>query len=149
MKIYKQRHQYDCFLASMATALQRDYDELWPVEFQQRIEANEGSGGVLYNEGLKIAGLTPGKDIWSNPVRFKLTYPTMLLDLFQGCRALLQVPSLNHPGKSHLIYLLRGEVFDPSNKKTYNHSTDIQTVEWVTTFNELDPQSPARWPQQD
>jgi hypothetical protein len=134
MKLCKQRYKYDCFLAAMATVLQKDYDVLWPKSFQERIEINKGSYNGLADEGYRLLGLKPDVDYWATPVIHKVLYPSQFLRYFRGHPITLQVPSLNDIGSSHLIVYADGQVLDPSNRQTYSSPTDIQTVEWVTVF---------------
>lgn len=133
MNLVKQRYAFDCFLASMATLLQKDYDCLWPKEFQERIEANQGSYNGLAAEGYQILGFRQDIDYWQTPIIHKV-YPDRFLRYFNGRPCLLQVPSLNDIGKSHLIVYHNGQIFDPSNKKTYHRCEDLDKVEWVTIF---------------
>ena len=136
MNTYKQQQVYDCFLACVATALQRDYDELWPRDFRDRIEAAKGCYGDTIAEAMSIAGLTKDVDYWTLFVPEVVSNSQSVRRFFNGRRALFQVPSLNHKGAQHIVCWMGDSLHDPSNKQIYQWLDQIVPA-YVWVFNEL------------
>ena len=137
--VYRQRGNFDCALATLATALKRDYNALWPEEFCQRVEANGGCYGELAKELWTTIGFVRGLDFFETVVHVKFSHPAFIrayLENFGAARVILQVPSLNDDGKSHAILYWKGVLYDPSNRKRYETIADLTKIEWVTVFDE-------------
>ncbi len=137
--IYRQRGNWDCMLASLATALQRDYGALWSEAFQAKVEANGGTYGDLVTQAWAELNMLKDVDYFQTPVMVKFSHPAFIrayLDNFGPARVLLQVPSLNDEGKAHLIFYHRGQLYDPSNRKRYETIADLTEIQWVTVFDE-------------
>jgi hypothetical protein len=137
VNVYKQRGTYDCFLACVATALQRDYEGLWPEDFRQRIEAAKGCHGDTIDEALSIAGLNKNTDYWCLYIPNAWSNEILLRRFFNGRRALLQVPSLNHQNGQHIVCWMGETLYDPSNKQVYQW-IDQCTPAYVWIFNEVE-----------
>ncbi len=129
MKIYKQRGNSDCVLACLSMAMKLPYSKLWPKIFRREIEEAKGAYGSTFERAFEIAGL-------SDYLKVYVTNPEDLQLLFFGRRALLQVPSLNYKGGSHLVYWDGRELHDPSNKKTYKRIEDCKpTIVWIINMS--------------
>jgi hypothetical protein len=140
----QQRYQNDCSLASIASVLNRHYDDLWPKQWQEYIGEN-GCYGTDVDKTYEIAGLRENVHYdklynyigWGVHLDWNAVpiYKRVLNGLLYGRRALLQVPSLNFEGKSHLIAWDGRELWDPSKLKVYTDIKDVQW-EWVWLINE-------------
>ena len=134
----KQRSTYDCMLASIATVLHRDYDELWTPEFRQEIEDAKGCYGKGIERAFAAAGLVQGSDYWTVYIPEEWAVRPMFKHLLRGRRALLQVPSLNHQGAQHIVCWLGDALHDPSNKQIYQWLEQCAPA-FVWIFNEIGP----------
>lgn len=134
MNIYTQRGTYDCMLACLASALQRDYEQLWPADFRQTIEEAKGCYGKNIDRAFELAGLNRYTDYWC--VHVPAVAADTLLGSLYGRRALLQVPSLNMPPPAQHIVFWAGEtLYDPSNKQAYQWLDQLRPA-WVWVFRE-------------
>lgn len=133
MQIYKQRADYDCMLACLATAVQKPYEELWTEEWQQIAQDKRGIYGDMIDTAFEQAGLRKNTDYWcvSIPEFIPLTHVRQLLS---GRRAILQVRSLNVHGW-HLVYWAGEQLYDPSNKQAYKWIDQCYPV-YVWIFDE-------------
>jgi hypothetical protein len=121
-----QRNNYDCCLASAASLTNTVYEDVFSPEFQAYIEEKKGTYGKDIDRVFNMVGLHdvdykhivnyfgPGTEDWEKHIR-----QHVINGMLWGRRALLQVPSLNDPGKSHLIVWNYFELWDPSTRKTY------------------------------
>jgi hypothetical protein len=136
--LQKQRNTYDCCLASLASAVGKSYEELWPTEFQQEIERLLGTHGDNVEKAFEMAGMKKGVDYWvyhTSP--YTGLTPAVLAQMLKGRRAMLQVPSLNTPAPAqHMVYFTGEVLHDPSNKQCYNHITQLNP-QYVWIFNEM------------
>jgi hypothetical protein len=136
----KQRNAFDCCLAASASLMGKVYDDIFSQEFQDYIEAKKGTYGEDVDRVLAMVGLS--SDRYEHIVNYvgtkkefsnwaQVTYRGLLW----GRRALIQVPSLNNEGKSHLIAWDYDELWDPSNNKIYT-GMDQVLVEHAWVINE-------------
>jgi hypothetical protein len=133
MNICKQQAEFDCMLACITTAVQRPYEELWPQDFRAKIEEKRGCYGDVIDLAFEIAGLRKNTDYWcvNIPEFIPLSHVRNLLN---GRRAILQVRSLNVQGW-HLVYWAGEQLYDPSNKQTYQWIDQCYPV-YVWIFDE-------------
>jgi hypothetical protein len=135
MNLIKQQATFDCFLACIATVVQRPYEELFPADLRADIEAKQTCSGDNIDRAFACAGLVEKVDYWSHYI---WQMPVAgVRSLLRGRRALLQVPSLNNPPPAmHIIVWTGSEIHDPSNKQTYRW-LDQCAPQYVWTFNEV------------
>ncbi|HSE25759.1 MAG TPA: hypothetical protein VLB68_29100 [Pyrinomonadaceae bacterium] len=137
MQIYKQRFEYDCLLACLATAVQIPYEQLWADEIKQIAQDKQGIHGHMVDAAFEQAGLRKETDYWCVTI-----YPQapmqMVRALLNGRRAILQVRSLNTPGAGHFIYWAGEQLYDVSNLQQYRW-IDQCFPEYVWIFNEIKP----------
>jgi hypothetical protein len=136
----KQQALYDCYLACMCMALGITYEELTQrlgSEFVARIHA-QGTYGDDAEKLYVSLGLVAGRDfrrIYRHDP--KLSYGSsaeFARTILWGRRAIIQVDSVNHQGKFHLVYWDGFEFFDPSNYTL--HSWDTLEPMNIIVFNE-------------
>lgn len=125
----KQRATSDCFLACLAMATNRPYEEMFNPEFCAKIEKAKGSSGKDLDEAIRLSGLTSEdyKCIYVEGGNFK--------QILWGRKAIIQVPSLNIEDGQHCIFWTGNEILDPSNKQIYRWLFHIFPV-YVWIFNE-------------
>ncbi len=131
---YKQRASYDCFLAATSTVLQKFYETTWTPEFCDHVNKKQGTYGDDIDLGFQMAGLKKDQyrriaipESWAGTV--------YLMPLFQGRRALFQVPSLNNKGAKHMVVWMYDELFDPSNLQVYQWIQQLK-IEHAWVFDE-------------
>ena len=135
MTPFKQRHTYDCFLASLSTVLQQDVYPLLPDGFLEVVEQKRGCYSSEIETAFKAAGLEKNTDYWCMHAGTLVSY--QLKWVLQGRRALIQAPSLNNePPAQHIVAWSGQHILDPSNKQRYRWLEQMR-VEYVWTFNEL------------
>lgn len=135
MRIFKQRAIYDCLLACIATAVQRDYGDIWPVDFLEAVEDAKGTYGDNVTKAFSLAGLNHNTDYWTVGVAWGWERNAALRNLLHGRRAILQVPSLNYQGAQHMVYWNGETLYDPSNDQVYQR-LDQCSPSYVFIFNE-------------
>lgn len=133
MQVFKQRKDYDCMLACIATLLQKPITELWDGNFRQSIEDAKGTFGDVIDQAFSRAGLSRNTDYWCVPIIDCRVYT--LRALLQGRRAILQVRSLNNQGAGHFVYWAGETLYDVSNKQEYRW-LDQCFPEYAWIFNE-------------
>ena len=145
VKLVEQQCDTDCGPCCMAmlTGLTRD-------------EVIDRIGGAWHPEhgmrqewaALRALGFEPGSfmrfDTPDNATAHELH---LLKHLTWKRRSILTVPSLNRPGKWHLVYYDGENLYDPSNKKRYETWEEIEPVECII-FDEIDLVSlpTVQWP---
>lgn len=138
----QQRYENDCALAAIASILNCHYEELWPLEWHKYV-GEKGSYGTDVDKNFEIAGLK-GKYHqlcnylgWGKHLDYNAPplYQRVLNGLLYGRRALIQVPSINFEGKSHMIAWDGHELWDPSPLRTYKTMDEVQW-EWVWLIDE-------------
>lgn len=134
MQIYKQRADYDCLLACLATAVQKPYEDLWSDEWKQIAQNKRGIHGDMVDTAFEQVGLHKNTDYWS-VVIWGQSPMQMIRDLLNGRRAILQVRSLNNQGAGHFVYWAGEQLYDVSNKQQYQW-IDQCFPEYVWIFNE-------------
>lgn len=139
MQIYKQKREYDCMLACIATAIQKPYEELWPEEFLQLAEEKKGVYGETVDKAFELASLRKDTDYWCVYIPQEWATSGNLRKLLNGRRALLQVPSLNNFEAWHLVYWTGEVLYDPSNKQRYQWLSQC-VPQYIWVFNEIIPQ---------
>lgn len=133
MKMHKQERQYDCFLACIANTIQKPITEIFPEDFIIHIEEGEGTHSYDIKTALEHANLSENTDYFR--IRVSGGYDTVR-ELLQGRRAILQVPSLNHKGKCHMVYWSGETLYDPSLKQTYSWLCQCFPI-YIWIFNEV------------
>jgi len=127
----KQRYEWDCFLCCITMAVDGDYDKLWlttvdqkppfnlgALNFVQRMVEKRGIYGDDIDKAFGQAGLQKDVDYWRVPI-----YSTCIdcaKSMLLGRRAILQAPSLNQEGGTHIVYWDGAQVHDPSPKQCYS-----------------------------
>lgn len=122
----KQRATFDCFLACLAMATNRPYEEMFDPEFCAKIEKAKGTGGKDMDEAIRLSGLTEEdyKCIYSEGLRTSGNFKQILW----GRKAIIQVPSLNIEEGMHCIFWTGSEILDPSNKQVYHWLSHVSPV---------------------
>lgn len=131
----KQRYESDCALACLAMVSGKDYDELWDVDFIDKIEKAHTCSGDNLDEVFKRAGYTKDvnmKCVYVNPHDVS---SLVLRNLLWKRKALIQVDSLNYERGMHMIYWTGTEILDPSTKQVYKWWQNIHPV-YVWIFDE-------------
>lgn len=155
----KQRYTNDCCLAASASLMGIDYDVAFPKEWQEERGEKGTYGNDEVAKTFEMVGLIkgsykqiynylgPGEENWEVTVRKQV-----INALLWGRRALIQVPSLNFEGKSHLVAWEYDELWDPSNLKTYTELGQF-VPEWIWILDERQKQNedsnPERHPSGD
>lgn len=126
----KQRGKYDCLLACLSMATDREYESLWPVSFCEEIETAKGT----YNDNIAIAfsfANLPYKSIYTGMLPKNGIYAFLWKR-----RAILQVPSLNYEDAQHMVYWDGENIKDPSNLQVYQWIKQMPVPEYVFLFDE-------------
>jgi len=131
--IVKQRYNSDCYLACLAMAASKPYEELFSKEFCNKIEEAKICSGSNLEEAILLAGFIKDETISSIYISWG-NAPGLIKNLLWGRKAILQVPSLNKKGGSHAIFWTGSEIIDPSNKQTYFWLETV-ILEYVWIFN--------------
>lgn len=118
--LIKQKTLYDCGLAAIAMAADKDYDTLWTAEDTASLE---GKGMENMDEWLEKAGLKRNIDF--KQVRIWDSNQEIVKGLLWGRRALLSVKSLNNESGNHAIYWNGEKLFDPATRQTYTYLNSV------------------------
>lgn len=138
---YSQQGNYDCFLAALMTVLQIDLKalgitSLFPQHFMDLIESKQGTYGETIDVVMQDYARLSRKDYWEISVPIASQADPKFKMMLHGRRALLQVPSLNHPGATHIVAWLGDELWDPSLKQRYQWLSQV-APQCIWIFNEL------------
>ena len=121
MKHVIQRTPHDCVLAAMAMAVGKDYDEAWTPEDTAAVVASKGVAD--WEPWFTKQGLKEGRD-WL-VVYCSHIEQNHLKALLFARPALLSVCSLNNSGGWHAVYWDGFKLWDPSNRKQYEHLSSL------------------------
>lgn len=142
MTFVKQKNKFDCGVACLAMMLGQPSDVVIEQLGYNPGESKAGQLelGVTDSEVtmlMHLHALTPLTIITTNgyrtfpvkaftdtmPLRKTLFDTPRLLQFIARRKAILTVASLNSPGQSHFIFWRSGTIFDPSNRRLYDHNT--------------------------
>jgi hypothetical protein len=135
MNIYRQLTQYDSLLACIATTLQAPIEDLFPSEFRAYIEQVKGCYGREVNQAFNFAALNPGTDYHCVHIPSGMANSRTVIQLLQGRRAIIQVPSLNIVGSVHHVFWAGEVLYDLSRLQNYS-TLDQLVMQFVWVFEE-------------
>jgi hypothetical protein len=144
-ELIRQRGERDCYLCCLAMATSRSYNSIAAALSNEELQEmnHEGSYGALLDKLRTVCGLKEGTDfrsiLWATIGERSGTAgarPGVMRALLWGRRAIIQVPSLNYENQMHVIYWDGHQLFDPSNKKTYDVWDEVPMNNYITIFNE-------------
>lgn len=130
----KQRSEFDCVLACLAMASEKDYDSIFDEDFRQRIEISRTCSGDNLDEAIARAGFIKSETV--KCVYVLNTNIHIIRQMLWKRKAMLQVDSLNYESGQHMVYWDGNELHDPSNKLSYTWLTHLHPV-YVWIFEEL------------
>lgn len=134
-RMVKQRYKYDCLLAVLCMVAGKPYEELWgDTDFPRRAESAGGCSGELLDSAYTHAGISreDRRSVYAEDLP-----PRAKEGILFGCRAIVQVPSLNVEGGSHFVYWDGETVFDPSNEQQYRWFNQIAVAaEFITVLKQ-------------
>lgn len=128
----KQRYESDCFLCCAAMAVGIDYDEalaIWGHPLALRIARDGVKTSGDTTRVLDDIGLKEGQHYVVRDVRKDGEMQPIPPALLARHRAIMQVVSLNHEDRFHMVFWDRQELHDPSRARVYS-SQDLK-VGWV------------------
>ena len=131
----KQQHEHDCFMCCAAMAANLSYEEAlekWGNHLSNRIAhsgVKSSSDTIQILEGI---GLVQDESCTLFNAKKGDELQPLALVLPPNQRAILQVPSLNHNGRYHMVFWDGDTLHDPSLGNTY--VTQNVNVGWVWSF---------------
>lgn len=131
----KQKDDYDCALCAFTMAAGNNYDairEKLGPEFIADVQTRKGSYGEHLQRILEVNGF----DYWKLIPLYVTDEIRRTKQWIWGRRAVLQVPSLNHEGRQHLVYWDGVRLYDPSNLNMYPDLDSVKAIAYVWLFDE-------------
>jgi hypothetical protein len=122
-------------LACIATLVQVPIEELFPSEFRAYVEQVKGCYGKDVVNAFSLAGLHASTDYHCVHIPNGLANSRTVISLLQGRRAIIQVPSLNMIGGTHLVFWAGEVLYDLSTQQTYS-VLDQLVMQFVWVFDE-------------
>jgi hypothetical protein len=130
--LIKQQAPHDCGAACVATVLGMRTAEQAYKFFGSRMDAIEfdGVSDAELMQVLNTMDITYRyyATAWTLPAGNNLPTSRQLASKMNAdvtCMYIAGVPSLNTKGSWHFVVVYKGEIYDPSTKKTYNGTADI------------------------
>lgn len=128
----KQKNKNDCFLACLAMASGKTYEECFTTEITEAIENAKGVRPDTVDKMFELAGFIKNVDYTTIYTFNKDIY--LIRDFLIRRKAILQVPSLNFENTEHGVYWDGNKILDPSNLQVYNYLSQCFPT-YVYLFN--------------